>query len=161
LRGCTRRESSQRDDSNESSPGIFRVYWPEICGKARLMELLACGNPFRNIGPIGWLVIAAVFVALVVGCILAVVNPVLAATMKIPSQRKRLHLGLVATYVAPGLVLALLALTASDFASGFPVWGLLVYFVALPLWTGVHFAVLLSIRRELRQAGQNIPPTPE
>ena len=144
--------------ASQESHGIFAVCWREICSKVRVMELLACGNPFRNIGPIGWLVVSLLFTGLAIGCVLAIVNPVLAATMKTPPERKRLHLGLAAVCIVPGILFALVAMTESGMASGLPVMGLLIYLFALPLWTGVHFIVLLSIRRELRQAAANLPP---
>ena len=65
--------------------------------------LLACGDPFKNVGPFGWLVIYAFLAGIAISCILAVVNALLAATMKVEPRRKQLHLGLAAVYILPGI----------------------------------------------------------
>ena len=120
--------------------------------------ILACGNPFKNVGPFGWFVIYAFLAAFVISCILAIVNPILAATMKTPPARKRLHLGLAAAYVVPGLAFVLMAMSGVGMDVGFVIWLWVIYVFVLPVWTGIHFLVLLAVRRELRQVAQNPPP---
>jgi len=116
------------------------------------MLILACGNPFKNVGPFGWFVIYAFLAAFIISCILAIVNPILAATMKAPPERKRLHFGLAAAYVVPGLAFVLMAMSGAGMDLGFVIWLWVIYVFVLPVWTGVHFLVLLAIRRELRRA---------
>ena len=119
--------------------------------------ILACGDPFKNVGPVGWLVIYAFLAGIVVSCVLAIVNPILAATMKAPPARKRLHLRLAAAYIVPGLVFALALMSGSDVGAEFLMWIWLIYFFALPLWTIIHFVVLISVRQKLRREASNAP----
>jgi len=114
--------------------------------------ILACGNPFKNVGPFGWFLICAFLAGLGISCLLAILNPILAATMKVERRRKQLHLGLAAAYILPGIIFALLLAAGSDIGGDFMVIVWLIYFWVLPFWTVPHFFVLLSVRRKLRRA---------
>ena len=114
--------------------------------------ILACGDPFKNVGPFGWLVIYAFIAGLVISCLLAVVNPLLAATMKVDWRRKRFHLGWVVAYVSPGIVFAVALAAGWEIGGVALMWLWLVYFCSLPVWTILHFGVLLWKRRQLRRS---------
>jgi MFS family permease len=117
--------------------------------------ILACGDPFRNVGPMGWLLVYAFLAGFGISCILAIVNPILAATMNADWSRRRFHLGWAALYVLPGITFAVSVAAGWDFGGEAMMWCWLIYFLVLPLWTLIHFFVLLSVRRRLRRESQN------
>jgi len=117
--------------------------------------ILACGDPFRNIGPIGWALLYAFLAGLGISCLLAIVNPLLVITMKTDRRWKRFHVGVVVAYLLPGLAFALCLAAGWNIGGEVMIWFWLIYFCLLPLWAMLHFVVLLCKRRQLRLATLN------